>query len=169
MTILTQRIKRALLHLGGKASKMKIVRRGSKSTAKFRVIKNNFFLAGGHQPEIGEVLEFIGQDGMSTALGLCQQGKLCPDDLPTLGRYIVISPFDMPGKIEKFRAETNDIVELKSSDGLALMLRRKVVPANKDQWSPYRLREKRKMKDIFEAPQHSDGKTKISYDWKVTK
>ncbi len=148
---------------------MKILRRGNKASAKFRVIKNNFFLAGGHQPEIGEVLEFIGQDGMSTALGLCQQGKLCPDDLPTLGRYIVISPFDMPGKIEKFRAEINDVVELKASDGLAMMLKRKVIPAVKSQWGPFVLKEKWKVKDIFDVPQCSDGKVKIDANWKVSK
>ena len=148
---------------------MKILRRGKKSSARFRVVKNNFFLQGTRTVEIGEILEFIGPDNLSTALGLVQRGKIIPDDLPEIGKYIVVSPFDLPGKVEKFKAKTNDIVELKSEDALRLMLSRKVVPKDEGQWSPFRIKEKRKIKDIFEAPQFSTGEPKIDADWKVSK
>jgi hypothetical protein len=147
---------------------MKILKRGSKSTQRFKVIKNNFFLGGNHQPEIGEILEFIGPDNLSTAFGLVQRGKLIPCDLPTVGEYVVISPFYLPGEKEKFHAASGDVVQLKDIDALPLMLRRIVVPRNKEQWCPYRLRERRKVKDIFEDPQFN-GKAKISNDWKIRK
>jgi hypothetical protein len=148
---------------------MKILRRGKKSSTRFRVIKNNFFLAGGHQPEIGEVIEFIGGDNLSIAHGLCQRGCLSPEDLPEIGTYIVISGFFLPGSIEKFQAAPGDLVELKGVDALPLMLRRYVVPKDKTQWSPFRIKEERKMRDIMDAAQYSDGKAKIDANWKVSK
>lgn len=147
---------------------MKIIKRGIKTSAKFKVVKNNFFLAGGHQPEVGEILEFIGRDSMSIALGLVQQGKLIPDDLPEMGRYICVSPFDMPGREKKFEAKAGEVVELRAKDALELMLKRKIVPKDKIQWSPFRIKEVKK-KDIFEAPQFSNGKTRLGHDWIVRK
>ena len=122
---------------------MKILRRGKKSSARFRVVKNNFFLQGTRTVEIGEILEFIGPDNLSTALGLVQKGSIVPCDLPECGQYIAVSSFSLPGKKEKFQAAPGDIVELKGVDALSLMLRRYIVPLNKNQWSPFRLKSKK--------------------------
>lgn len=121
---------------------MKIIKRGKKTSQSFRVVKNNFYLAGGTRPVLGEVLEFIGNDNLITALGLVQRGCLVPEDLPEIGHYIVTSGFFFPGSKEKYQATPGDIVELKGVDALPLMLRRYVVPKDKTQWCPFRIKEK---------------------------
>lgn len=148
---------------------MKIVSRGNKTSAKFRVIKDNFCLPGGVRPEIGQVLEYIGRDNLAEAVGLCQRGCLSPEDLPKIGTYICVAPFYLPGEKEKFQAAPGDLVSLKGEDALKLILSGKVRPQDPSRWCPFVLKERRKIKDIMGDAQYSDGKTKISHDWKVKK
>ena len=123
---------------------MKILKRGTKSSCKFKVIKNNFMLAGGHKPEVNEVIEFIGEGNLCDALALVRKGALIPDDLPDKAPYICLRDFFLPGRDKKYEARKNDIVELRSKDGLELMLKGIVAPKNKSQWCPFKIREIKK-------------------------
>lgn len=120
---------------------MKILKRASKGSVRFKVVKNSFQLASGYVPEIGQELDFVGPENLSLAFGLVQRGLIVPNDLPEVGEYIVMSSFYLPGKNERFEAKVNEFVELKASDAIKLMLQGKVIPKDPDRWSPFRRKD----------------------------
>ena len=114
---------------------MKIISRTKKDPYKFIVLKP--ILDRGKLVEAGEqieILEQVDQDGM------VKLGKVKPADLPEVGRYVALRNLTLPGKVEKFTAKRLELVELKAADALALMLDRGCLPADPDQWRPYRMK-----------------------------
>ena len=147
---------------------MKILKRAKKNTAKFKVIKANFCLPGGHMPTVGEELVYLGSN-ISDAWSLVRKGSLLPTDLPVIAKYICISSFYLPGREKKFEAVPGETIELKSADAIQMMMARKVIPKDGNQSSPYCIKEQRKIKDVFEDAQYSNGKTKVNENWIVRK
>jgi hypothetical protein len=114
---------------------MKIIKRQKKEIYKFVVIRQ--FVWDKKIAEIGseiEIKERSDQDGM------VQRGMVKPSDLPEIGLYISLRDITLPGKVEKFTAKKLELIELKDSDALKLMLAQSIVPHNPDQWRPYSLK-----------------------------
>jgi hypothetical protein len=114
---------------------MKIISRTKKDPYKFITLKsiwdNGKLVKAGEQIEI---LEQADQDGM------VKLGQVKPADLPEVGRYVALRDLTLPGKVEKFTAKRLELIELKGADALLLMLDRGCLPADPDQWRPYRMK-----------------------------
>jgi hypothetical protein len=125
---------------------MKIIKRSSKSSQSFKVIRNNF-VWGGSSPDIDQELTFIGADQMSEALGLVQRGCIIPTDMPPLSDYICLRSFELPGSKQKYSAKPNEVVELRSEDALRLMLQGVVIPRDQSRWSPFRIKKQKQLSE----------------------
>lgn len=114
---------------------MEIVK--SRKNYEFRVL-GGFSVRGGHTPQIGDIINLYDIFGM--AEDLCSRGLIEPTDCPETGVYIVVKPFILPGRKEKFKAEKLQRVELLKEDAIRLMLERSVIPVDNLQWRPYGLK-----------------------------
>ncbi len=110
---------------------MEIVRRAASGAGKFKVIKP--FMKGGRRIEPGEEMEI---KSYPEADGLTQRGLIIPCDLPSVGVYIVLKAFSLPGSPKKYEAKPLELVSLRAEDALPLMLAGVVIPKDESRWRP---------------------------------
>lgn len=114
---------------------MEIIKRARRTDPKFRVIRP--FWHGGKPCVVGEEIEIL---AAADQTGFCQRQQVRPVDLPETGVYIALREISLPGKVEKFTCKKFDQIELRADDALRLMLEKACLPADPDQWRPYRMR-----------------------------
>jgi hypothetical protein len=115
---------------------MEIVKKRS-NQHEFKVLRG--FHWGGYVTEPGQKIIM----GMSEAMSCIIARRVIPADLPDIGAYICLCDLILPGKIQAHQAKRLEVVELKASDALRLMMESKIIPQDLDQWRPNnrRLRE----------------------------
>jgi hypothetical protein len=114
---------------------MKIIHRSKEKGYEF--ITQKSFNWDGRVVQKGEeivIKEQADQDGM------VQRRQVRPSDLVDGAIYVAVRPFTLPGQVKKFETKAMELVSLKASDALALMLDRAVIPRDPDQWRPYKMK-----------------------------
>jgi len=109
---------------------MEIVERAKPEVCKFRILKP--ILKMGKTVEVGQEIE-LNQEEQNLYVST---GKACPTDIPSEGTYVVLRPFFLPGKVEKFEAKAGDVVSILAKDALRLMLEACIIPKSPGQWRP---------------------------------
>jgi hypothetical protein len=89
----------------------------------------------GKKVEIGESIEL--KESMASEMVV--SGRVTPD-IPEISDYICLTDFQLPGRSEKFLARKLELISLKSSDAVGLMVSRKIVPLDDSAWRPFNMR-----------------------------
>ena len=121
---------------------MKIIKRGN-SKKNFIVLKAHCYEKKTLTPGIS--VEREGSDIETSAF--VERGLLAPEDLPPIGKYIVLSGFSLPGKNEKYSCNALEVIELMDEQALPLMIKGCVIPQDFFQWRPRNRRLKGQRKN----------------------
>jgi hypothetical protein len=109
---------------------MEIIKR-SRQEHIFVVLRDFYY--GGRLRRKGDEIDEISDWREQAAL--CRIGKISPI-LPKVGVYIALTSLVLPGKTEKFSCKKLEIVELRDTDALPLLLGGQIIPKNDDVWRP---------------------------------
>jgi len=114
---------------------VKILQRAKRDSYKFVVLRT--FMWSGKPTIPGDEIEISIQAEQD---GMVQRGQVRPADLVDGLVYVALRSFCLPGKVTKFETKAMELIALKSSDALVLMLDRTVLPKDSDQWRPYAMK-----------------------------
>ncbi len=140
---------------------MELIKKKSASHT-WRVLKS--FSWGGYVTEPGQELQI----GPTESLGLMLRGKIEPVDVPDVGEYLCLTDLTLPGSKEAHRAKRNEKVLLKREDAIRLMVERKIIPTNSEQWRPYGIQLRRPGDDAKEKKQR-EGYEQAAFEQKIWK
>ena len=122
---------------------MKIIKRKN-SKRQFKVLRSFYF--DGREVQPGEIIASSDTGLILTMLKKC---SLTPLDLPEVGTYISLVALTLPGEKTKFECAILEKIELTASQAMNLMLQRKIIPLDDEQWRPYNMRFKKTKRGGF--------------------
>ena len=111
---------------------MEIIKKAATGVHKFKVLKS-FGWSMGKVLQVGDEIEIA---NLGEQLGYCRTGRVTPSDLPAIGEYIALTAFTLPGATEKFDCKKMELVKLRDTDALRLLLEGKIIPKDDSQWRP---------------------------------